>query len=470
MIHETRIRHLNESPLADGDYVLYWMQQSQREDCNHALEYSVRQANQQNLPVLVCFGLTDDYPDANLRHYYFMLEGLAETKASLEKRGVKMVVRKGAPDRIALDLGKKASMIVCDFGPLRHQRVWRKNVAKNSLCKVVQIESDTIVPLEEASNKAEYAARTIRPKISRLLDFYLQKIKKTKPKISSLNLNPEGESLDDIQALLDSLSLDQSVSPVSRFFKGGTSRAKRKFNSFVNKGLADYSKNGNQPQTNDISHMSPYLHFGQISPLYLALKIQKEGGNLMEPAQAYLEQLIIRRELAFNFVYFTENYDSYSCLPNWAQTTLAEHSPDERNPVYLLEELDGAQTHDPYWNAAMDEMKATGFMHNYMRMYWGKKILEWSPTPELAYESVLGLNNKYFLDGRDPNSYAGVAWIFGLHDRAWKERSIFGKIRYMSASGLERKCDIKAYVEKVGKYKSQTPSKNRHTVSMARTN
>ncbi len=195
--------------------------------------------------------------------------------------------------------------------------------------------------------------------------------------------------------------------------------------------------------------MSPYLHFGQISPLYLALAVMNAGQSLSDARDAFIEQLIIRRELAFNFVYYTPDYDSFDVIPGWARKSLADHESDLREHVYSEKELTDAATHDPYWNAAMTEMTCTGFMHNYMRMYWGKKILEWSPTPKQAFKTTLALNNRYFLDGRDPNSYTGVAWLYGTHDRGWAERPVFGKVRYMAASGLERKCDIAAYVEKI---------------------
>ena len=165
-----------------------------------------------------------------------------------------------------------------------------------------------------------------------------------------------------------------------------------------------------------------------------------------------MEELIVRRELAANFVYYHRDYDNFDCLPGWAQKTLADHRKDRRSYTYTLRQLEDAETHDPYWNAAMKEMKTTGFMHNYMRMYWGKKILEWSSSPELAFRNTLAINNKYFLDGRDPNSYAGVAWIYGVHDRAWPQRAIYGKVRCMMASGLERKFDISAYLDKVKAY------------------
>jgi deoxyribodipyrimidine photo-lyase len=448
-IHQSRIQILNDLDLRRGAFVLYWMQQSQRAEYNHALEYAVQQANKLDQGVVVVFGLMDDYPEANLRHYTFMLEGLQETQAALAKRGIKMVVQKGNPADVAISAGRKASLIVCDRGYLRHQRQWRKNVARNAGCRVVLVESDMIVPIGVVSNKAEYAARTIRPKINKCLKDYLIEFKPTKIKKPSLKARLSGLDLSDIEAVAKKMSLDKSVLPVSGFFTGGTSRAKKIFKDFLNNRFEHYVENRNQPQTDDVSHMSKYLHFGQISPLYLALQILKTDKCFRDAREAYLEELIVRRELAMNFVYYTADYDSYKCLPAWAQKTLAEHKKDKREYIYTRRQLENCRTHDEYWNAAMREMKFTGFMHNYMRMYWGKKILEWSRTPEQAFKTTLAINNKYFLDGRDANSYTGVAWVFGVHDRAWFERPIFGKIRYMAASGLERKCDIRAYVEKV---------------------
>jgi deoxyribodipyrimidine photo-lyase len=448
-IQHSRIQILNGLDLRRGTYVLYWMQQSQRAESNHALEYAVQQANKMGQGVVVVFGLMDDYPEANLRHYTFMLEGLQETQAALTKRGIKMVVKKGKPAEVVLSAGRKASLIVCDRGYLRHQRQWRKSVARKAGCRVVQIESDVVVPLEAVSNKAEYAARTIRPKIHKCLEDYLIEFKPTKIKKSSLKTRVSGLDLSDVAAVTKKMSLDQSVLPVSGFFTGGTSRAKKLFKEFLRHHFEQYVPNRNQPQTDDVSHMSKYLHFGQISPLYLALQILKTDERFKETREAYLEELIVRRELAMNFVYFTPDYDAYTCLPAWAQKTLAEHKKDRREYRYTRRQLENSRTHDDYWNAAMREMRFTGFMHNYMRMYWGKKILEWSQTPEQAFKTTLAINNKYFLDGRDANSYTGVTWVYGLHDRAWFERPILGKIRYMAASGLERKCDIQAYVAKV---------------------
>jgi deoxyribodipyrimidine photo-lyase len=448
-IQHSRIQTLNNLDLRQGAFVLYWMQQSQRAEYNHALEYAVQQANKTDQGVLVVFGLMDDYPEANLRHYTFMLEGLQETRAALGKRGIKMVVQKGNPADVALSAGKNASLIVCDRGYLRHQIQWRKKVAHNAGCRVVQVESDVVVPLEVVSGKAEYAARTIRPKIHKHLNDYLVEFKPTKINKSSLQLRVSGIDLRNIDAVLKKMSLDRSVLPVSGLFKGGTAPARKMFAEFLRRRFKNYVENRNQPQTDDVSHMSKYLHFGQISPLYLALQVQDTDKRVREARETFIEELVVRRELAMNFVYYTPKYDSYRCLPNWARKTLTDHKKDKREQTYTRRQLEDAKTHDEYWNAAMREMKSTGFMHNYMRMYWGKKILEWSKTPEQAFETTLAINNKYFLDGRDANSYTGVAWVYGVHDRAWSERPIFGKIRYMAASGLERKCDIQAYVKKV---------------------
>ncbi|ACN17018.1 DNA deoxyribo-dipyrimidine photolyase family protein [Desulforapulum autotrophicum HRM2] len=446
---KNRIKKLNRARVISGEYVLYWMQQAQRAEENHALEYAIYQANQQDKMVVVVFSLTNDSPDANLRHYTFMLEGLNETRKSLEKRGIRMIFRIGHPVKEVLDIGRKASMIVCDRGYLRHQRAWRKAIAEKSGCPVVQVETDVVIPVEQVSDKAEYAAYTIRPKISRQLDQYLTPIEHIELRNPSLEIALKSTELERIKTVLKDLNVDDSIQPVSHIFRGGTSEAKARFDVFLDQHFSRYAVHRNEPKYLAVSCMSPYLHFGQISPLYLALKIKACKNEAQEAAAAYLEELIVRRELAANFVYFNPYYDSLGCLPAWPTKTLAEHEKDVRDPVYTKSQLIACRTHDEYWNAAMKEMIVTGFMHNYMRMYWGKKILEWSPTPLRAYETMIDLNNAYFLDGRDPNSYAGVGWIFGLHDRAWFERPIFGKVRYMAASGLERKCDIKGYVDRV---------------------
>lgn len=446
---QDRVRQRNERKTQQGDYILYWMQQSQRAEDNHALEYAVALANDCKKPILVVFGLTADYPEANLRHYRFMLEGLDETRKTLLERGIPLSIRMGSPPDIACEAAQKACVLICDRGYLRHQRAWRRQVAQSAPCPVFEVESDVVVPVQIVSDKAEYAARTIRPKIHRHLDRFFRSIPTVQLEADSSGLYPGGIDVSDIDRVLTHMKLDPSVAPVPGCFRGGTREAKRRFDAFLARRLDRYADNSNQPQTDDVSQMSPYLHFGQVSPLYLAMKVMKKTSADSKAAGAFLEELIVRRELAVNFVYYNDRYDRYDCLPKWARETLTEHRKDNRKHLYGRNALEAAQTHDPYWNAAMKEMKHTGFMHNYMRMYWGKKILQWSKTPEEGFETTLAINNRYFIDGRDANSFAGVAWIYGLHDRAWAEREIFGKVRYMAASGLERKCDIQAYVKKI---------------------
>ena len=446
-IQPERVQTLNAADVAaEGAYVLYWMQQAQRAELNHALEYAVHRANELERPLLVVFGLMDDYPEANRRHYHFMLQGLADVAGALAKRKIPFVVRRGHPDDVALALAADACLVVCDRGYLRHQREWRERVAQDAPCAVVQVESDVVVPVELVSDHQEHAARTIRPKITRHLSRFLVDLPEATPTTRTPAPEVEGEDLSDVDALLDDLGLDDEV-PVVPLFVGGTTAGKTVLENFLADHLDVYAAHRNQPQTSDVSHMSKYLHFGQLSPVWIAIEASRKPAS--ENRDDFLEELIVRRELPMNFVYYQRRYDSYSSLPEFARKTLSEHEDDRREHRYTRAQLEDAETHDEYWNAAMREMRATGYTHNYMRMYWGKKILEWSGTPQHAYATALYLNNKYFIDGRDANSFANVAWVFGQHDRGWTERDVFGKVRYMNAAGLERKADPKAYVAKV---------------------
>ena len=449
-IQRERVQNLNEGEVKGGDYVLYWMQSSQRAEQNHALEYAVQRANDLDQRLLVVFGLTDDYPEANLRHYTFMLEGLKDAQEALKDRGIKMVVRGGSPDEVAIDAGKDASLIVTDRGYMRPQKRWRERVSKEAGCLVTQVESDVVVPVELASGKQEHAARTLRPKIGEHLEDFLVALMPTKIEKQSTNMQQAGLDLSDIHNVLEGMDLDRSVGALSHLYRGGNFEAKKMFRRFLKKSLGDYDANRNQPQTDYVSHMSKYLHFGHVSPIWLVLEA-REANAKRDNIESFVEELVVRRELSMNFVFYNKDYDSYSNLPGWAKKTLQEHKGDEREYVYSAKQLENAETHDEYWNAAMREMVYTGYMHNYMRMYWGKKILEWSNTPEHAYRTTLYLNNKYFLDGRDPNSFANIAWVFGQHDRGWTEREVYGKVRYMSSGGLERKSKPAQYVEKVEK-------------------
>ncbi len=447
MIQKERIKPLNQKWIKKGSYVLYWMQASQRAMYNHALEFSILKANELRKPLVVFFGITDHFPEANLRHYAFMLEGLKEVRKGLRDRGIQMVIRHQSPELGALQMAKKASLVVVDRGYLRIQRQWRDYVAKRIEAPLIQVESDVIVPVEEASSKEEYTAATLRPKIYKKLPFFLIPLDEQEPKLSSLSMEFSSFEIEDVEEALSKLQIDRSVKKVTSF-RGGIKEALKYFEIFLNEKLDDYGELRNDPTRDGLSHMSPYLHFGQISPLYIALKVKQTDSPGKE---AFLEELIVRRELSMNFVFYNEQYDLFEGLPMWAKRTLKVHQKDKRPYLYTLEKLERGETHDPYWNAAQREMVLTGKMHGYMRMYWGKKILEWVKKPEEAYRIALYLNNKYELDGRDPNGFAGVAWCFGKHDRPWAERAIFGTVRYMNDRGLKRKFDADDYVEKIKK-------------------
>ncbi len=455
MIRPERIHRLNRGDTVAGRYVLYWMQASQRAEWNHALEYAIRSANELGQPLVAYFGLTSGFPEANLRHYAFMLEGLKETSRTLEKRGIRFVLRLEDPSRGVAEMGRKASMVIVDRGYLRVQRRWRTRAARNLKCPLVEVESDAVVPVDTSSDKEEYAAATIRRRIHRHLPAFLVPLRTSRIRRDSLGLRMRGEKLERIDLLLKRLRVRRSIRPVGSF-TGGTAEAERLLRRFIRTSLKDYADLHSEPGLDVTSFLSPYLHFGQISPLQIALAVRAARGRPRASKDAFLEELIVRRELSLNFVRFNPHYDAFACLPDWAQKTLQDHARDKRPYTYSLKDLERAATHDPYWNAAMQEMVHTGFMHNYMRMYWGKKILEWTRSPKKAFETALHLNNRYFLDGRDPNSFASVAWCFGKHDRPWTERPIFGKVRYMNARGLERKFDMDAYLRKVDALKQHS--------------
>jgi deoxyribodipyrimidine photo-lyase len=444
-IQAERVRPLNGRKGTGRPLVVYWMQAAQRARTNHALEYAVGAANELGKPLVVFFALTEDYPEANERHYAFMLEGLKETQEALRGRGIPMVVRRGAPDREIAAFGRDAAMVVVDEGSVRVERGWRRSAAAALDCPLVEVATNVIIPVEAASPKEEYTAATLRPKVYRLLEGFLTPLQETPLRIKSIEPAIDSWDIGDTAAALARLDLDRTIGRVPSI-RGGESEAGKKLQAFVKNKLAAYAEARNDPSLDALSGLSPYLHFGQISPLAVALAVKK-GPRYGQAA--FLEELIVRRELSFNFVHYNRAYDRFEGLPAWCRQTLLEHAGDPRPYLYSRAELKRAATHDPYWNAAQKEMALTGKMHGYMRMYWGKKILEWSASPRQAFRTALALNNAYELDGRDANAFAGVAWCFGKHDRPWARRPVFGTIRYMNAAGLRRKFDVDAYVRKV---------------------
>jgi deoxyribodipyrimidine photo-lyase len=413
-----------------------------------ALECAVSWADKLDKPLVVFFGLARGFPEANLRHYTFMLEGLRDVADQLAEMDVKLVVRNVSPERGAAALSKDACLTVVDKGYLKTLKQWYSFAAANVRCPLVQVEDNVVVPVESASSKEEYSAATLRPKIQKKREGFLLAPKQRQPKKGSLGLKFDFDSADlaDVDAVVSALTVDSSVSKAS--FKGGSSEAAKSLADFLKNKLSVYPEQRNDPTVDSTSNLSAYLHFGQISPVQIALEVLAADAP-DEAKEVYLEELIVRRELAVNYVHFNENYDSFEGLPNWPKLTLNKHKADTREYLYTPEELERAETHDPYWNAAQNQMHVTGKMHGYMRMYWGKKILEWTKTPQDAFKTALYLNNKYELDGRDPNGFTGVAWCFGKHDRPWKERPVFGTVRYMNANGLKRKFDADKYTQQV---------------------
>jgi len=450
MVEDERLKDLNDAPVdPDGRYVLYWMQASQRTRYNHALAEAVARADSLDTPLVVCFGVMDDYPEANARHYAFMLQGLADVAARLADKGIRFALRRGHPAEVALELAQEACLVVADRGYLRHQRAWRRTLAEESPVRVVQVESDVVVPVEAVSDKLESAARTIRGKINRRREDFIREIRVPSPSKSSMTLGGLG-GLDaaDWRGVLDTLSVDRSVGPVEAF-AGGEEAGQARLDAFLRDGLAKYDERRSIPHDGAASHLSPYLHFGQLSPVEIAFKCQQAGAG-REAVSTFLEEMIVRRELAINFVVHCADYDRYEgAAPDWAQATLAAHRGDARPRVYGRDALEAADTHDPIWNAAMTEMLTRGYLNNHLRMYWAKRILDWSETPEAAFDAALHLNNRYFLDGRDPNSFANVAWCFGRHDRPFQERAVIGKVRPFTDAALKRRFDVEAYVRRV---------------------
>ncbi len=443
-----------------GKYVLYWMQRAQRGQDNAALNAAIALGNTLHLPIVVAFVITD-YPAANLRHYHFMLEGIAVAGRYLQQRGTPLLLRHGqaAAEIIQLAQELPAAAVISDESELRTPRSWRSTVKEQLPVPFACVDADVIVPTQHFP-KEEWAARTLRPKLQRVLPTYLQPGVDLEPKHPLQKAPCDPGQVGNPLSYLDVLKIDRSVPP-SDVFHGGQDEARRRLRSFIDERLADYGVRRNLPEIAGTSELSAYLHFGHISIQHMAWDIEqyispKTGSKLIDVdggRTAYLEELIVRRELAINFALHNSHYDSLEGCPDWARKTLAKHAADPRPWNYSLAELEQARTHDELWNASQREMVTTGRMHGYMRMYWGKKILEWVKTPEEAFHYAVYLNDKYELDGRDANGYTGIAWaIGGKHDRPWgPERPIFGLVRYMALSGMQRKMDTRAYIYKWSK-------------------
>jgi deoxyribodipyrimidine photo-lyase len=444
----------------DGRCVVYWMQRAQRGVDNHAVDLAVKIANLLGLPLVVYFAGISNFPHANLRHYAFLNEGLPDIEADLAARNISFVMRR-APhesyERLLADV--HAAFLIGDENPMREPERWRRELASRIKIPFWTVDTDVVVPTK-LMERAQYGAYTIRPRLYRLLSEHLHPYE---------NLHAEKEWKKPRGFHADSVheditrgwkDLDRSVAPVETW-KGGTQAALKRLKVFTGRLLENYDEQRNHPETDGTSGLSPYLHYGHVGPITIALAVDAEVGanpRLKAARDSYFNELIVWRELAVNFVRYTPKYDSPECAEAWAKATISQHARDEREYLYTLLQLENAQTHDDLWNAGQFQMVRYGWMHNYMRMYWAKKILEWTPDVATAMKYAIYLNDKYFLDGRDPNGYAGIAWaILGKFDRAWGERPVFGKIRYMSGTSTGRKFNSKKYIEQMGLLPQQEP-------------
>jgi deoxyribodipyrimidine photo-lyase len=459
-VQPERIRTLNDAPIRDkADYVLYWCQSNRRTESNHALACAADLANQVGLPLLVYEGLTCSYPQANDRLHTFILEAVPERAKALKRLGAGyffyLRARKKDPDDLLYKLAANARCVVTDDFPVFVPALYNSRVPQKIGIPYLAVDSSCIVPMN-AHEKRAWAAFTIRPKMQRELPDYLKPVDVIHlrhpwrddllPKTAKLHRTEIQSS--KIPLLVASCEINHTIQP-SITYTGGTGQAHKHLQLFIEQRLRRYAKESNQPSNHATSELSPYLHFGHISSLEVALTVEEYAKEHRLLADRFLEELIVRRELAFNFARFAEDVQSLDALPDWCRRTMAKHGLDERTPRYTAAQLEKAETYDALWNAAQKELLLRGRIHGYYRMYWGKKIIEWSQTYEQALRVMIHLHDVYALDGRDPNTYTNILWCFGLHDRPWKERPIFGQLRYMSLDGMTRKTDVEAYVNEI---------------------
>lgn len=447
LVDQRRTRPLNNRERRSGP-VVYWMSRDQRVRDNWALLHAAELARDSRQPLAVVFCLAPSYLGATLRQYDFMLSGLAGVEAELRECGIHFVLLTGRPDEQVVCFVSEHGVgaVVSDFNPLRPNREWKFSAARSLDVLFVEVDAHNIVPCWLASPKQEYSARTFRPKVgAQLADFLLPFTRLPR----RLRPWPGRPARTNWSAVRRSLLIDRSVLPVADV-RSGSPAAAAALRRFVSGRLARYAGGRNDPNADAVSGLSPYLHFGQLSAQRVALAVR--AARAQDSAkEAFLEQLIVRRELADNYCLHCRDYDRFAGLPDWSRRTLAEHRADRREYVYGKAEFEQARTHDQLWNAAQRELAVAGRMHGYLRMYWAKKILEWSKSPEEAVATAVHLNDRCALDGRDPNGYVGVLWSAGgLHDRPWFTRPVYGSVRYMSRAGCVAKFDVETYVGRWG--------------------
>ncbi|MDZ7638027.1 MAG: deoxyribodipyrimidine photo-lyase [Bryobacterales bacterium] len=452
---QDRVFQANAAEFRPGaDYVLYWCQANRRVESNHALLFAAHLANERDLPLLVLHRLTFKHHLANDRLHTFALEGVPALERDLRAAGAGFcfyLQRTFADnDDVFFKLASRAAAVVTDDFPTSSTRKNNEHIANEVDCPYFQVDSSCVVPMRKIEKK-QYAAYTLRPRIHRALPNYLTAapgLTIRRPFTLPLPTVHTGVTVENIPSLVASCAIDHGVKP-SISFAGGREAAEKHLHCFLDAKFRGYAEGRNEPSKHVTSNLSPYLHFGYISSLEVALAAKERAKALDVDAESFLEELIVRRELAFNHALFSARPDCLKNLPEWALDTLRTHAKDPRDPSYERAQFENAETHDALWNATQKEMRLRGKIHGYYRMYWGKKIIEWSPTCQDALETMIHIHDRYALDGRDPNTYTSILWCFGLHDRPWQERPIFGKVRYMALSGMERKTDVGAYLKEI---------------------
>ncbi|KAI5059373.1 hypothetical protein GOP47_0025692 [Adiantum capillus-veneris] len=458
-VNAGRVRLLKQATqqATQGAPVVYWMSRDQRSRDNWALLYAAQQARQQCSPLCVSFNLVDSFLHAQARHFGFMLRGLRIVQQNLSSIGIPFFLLRGkAEENIPAFVERcGASVLVMDFSPLRIGRAWREAVCRGvpSSVSVFEVDAHNVVPVWVASEKQEYGARTIRSKIQRHLPEYLVEYPPLTAPSHKWTLD-KPESID-WDSLIDEVIKKGAEVPEVKWCEPGEDAAMElllgKKKGFLTVRIRNYADDRNDPaKTAALSGLSPYLHYGQISAQRCALEGRKVRRTHTKAIDAFLEELVIRRELADNYCFYQPHYDSLQGAYEWARNTLLAHASDKREYIYTQEELEKGKTYDELWNASQLEMVHLGKMHGFMRMYWAKKILEWTSGPEEALAIAIYLNDKYELDGRDPNGYVGCMWsICGIHDQGWQERPVFGKIRFMNYNGCKRKFNVDGYIQYV---------------------
>ncbi len=467
-----RARSLRSGKAGVGP-VAYWMDRDMRVRDNWALYQAQATARTRSVPLVVVYHLIPNYLGGGRRQWEFKVRALQEVARDLEAFHIPFFLIVERPEASAASqlvqwIGEhKIGEVITDFSPLRGARACKADVASSIDVPLIEVDAHNLVPAWVLSDHQEFAAYTLRPKVHRLAPEWLVPV----PPITRHPVAYSGRRQTiDWDALLADPAIPMTP-PVAPWAVPGEAAAHRMLQTFLDQGLSRYAEDRNDPLAFGQSNLSPYLHFGQIAPARVALAVLECVGRslevvlprvknaaapatgahltLIDQAAAFLEELIVRRELAENFCLYQPAYDRVEGFPAWAQETLHAHRQDTRPYVYSPAQFEAAATHDDLWNAAQRELLQTGKMHGYLRMYWAKKLLEWSPSPEEALATAIALNDAYELDGRDPNGYAGIAWsIGGVHDRAWFPRPIFGTVRYMARSGCEKRFDVEAYIRR----------------------